>query len=301
MARGGTKGDVRPIIIKKVKKVAGGHHGGAWKVAYADFVTAMMAFFLLLWLLTVSDKVVLQGLADFFTPSNATMSNSSGSGSILAGTALEAEGAKNQATVELQSPQESTTDSSKEESSNASTMKSGQNWQSKMPEKPEAAMLQAEREIMIAIQETPEMSKYKDHMLLEQTPDGLRIQLIDRDQRPMFRLGTAELFAFSARLIATVGRAVARMPNRVALYGHTDSAGANSVTDYGNWELSADRANSARRVLAASGVSGDRFAEVVGKASTDPLYPDDPMRPENRRLSILLMQEAPVLDPSVAP
>jgi len=299
MARGSDK-DVRPIIVKKVKKVAGGHHGGAWKVAYADFVTAMMAFFMLLWLLSVSDKVTLTGLADFFSPSSATMSNYSGSGSILAGTSMDTEGAKGAGSVALDlSAKEDEEAESKDQPQDANTRKSGQDWQAKMPEKPDVRMREAEREIQISIQATPELSKYKDQVLLEQTPDGLRVQLIDKDQRPMFHSGTAELYPFAARMIALIGRVVSQLDNRISIQGHTDGAGAGAATVYGNWELSADRANAARRVLAASGVSVDRFAEVVGKASTEPLYPDDPMRPENKRLSVLLLREAPVVSPLV--
>lgn len=294
------RNDMRPIIVKKVKKVAGGHHGGAWKVAYADFATAMMAFFMLLWLLTTSEKVTLQGLADYFTPSNATMSNSSGSGSILAGTALESEGARSSGTVSMamSSSSETEEDDTPNKKKTGTVGEQASTWESKLPSQGDRQLLKAEQKMKTAIQETPDLQPYKNQILFEQTPDGLRIQLIDRDQRPMYRPGTAELYPFAERLMTEIGQMIATMPNRIAIHGHTDRTGAQSDVDYGNWELSADRANTARRTIRRSGVSVDRFAEVVGKADTDPLYPDDPLRPENRRMSITLLREAPAMDPS---
>lgn len=300
MARGGDK-DQRPIIIKRVKKVAGGHHGGAWKVAYADFVTAMMAFFMLLWLLSVSDEVTLQGLADYFTPSNATMSNSSGSGSILGGTALEKEGAKSSGAVALTlptaSPQQN--EDADQTAIDNREMTTTSAWDTKLPPTPDAQLAKVEDDLKTAIQETPELNKYKDQILLEQTPDGLRIQLIDRDQRPMFKPASAELYSFAERLFRNLGGVIQGMPNRIAVFGHTDSAPGMENAGYSNWELSADRANAARRVLVGGGVSRDRLSEVVGKADSEPLYPDASERPENRRISILLLREAPVLAPDM--
>ena len=295
------KGDEKPsIFIKKVKKVAGGHHGGAWKVAYADFVTAMMAFFMLLWLLSVSDKVTLQGLADYFTPSNSTMSNSSGSGSILAGTAMESEGAKSSGSVTMAMPSASPQKESEAEqaSMESQSQSASSSWQTKLPPQPDAKLLQAEDDLKTAIQSTPELNRYKDQISMEQTPDGLRIQLVDRDQRPMFRPGTAELYPFAERMMRVVGGVIQGLPNRISIQGHTDSTGAQSESLYGNWELSADRANASRRALRSAGVPVDRFAEVTGRASTDPLYPDDPLRPENRRISVLIIREAPVMAPN---
>lgn len=299
MARGKNGEELPPIIIKKVKKVAGGHHGGAWKVAYADFVTAMMAFFMLLWLLTVSDKVVLQGLADYFTPANATISNSSGSGKILGGTSLESQGAKSSGSVALSVSNPSPESSTDTENRNDTERKNSATWDTKLPPQPDANLLKAEEQIKTAIQETPDLNRYKDQVILEQTPDGLRIQLIDRDQRPMFRPGTADLYPFTVKLFSAIAAVIAELPNRIIIQGHTDNKGAASENSYGNWELSADRANASRRSLKAAGVSLDRFAEVTGRASSDPLYPDQPDRPENRRIAIVLMREAPVLAPNL--
>jgi chemotaxis protein MotB len=296
MARGGTTTQAkRPIIIKKVKKVVHGHHGGAWKVAYADFATAMMAFFMLLWLLTVSDKVTLNGVADYFTPSNATMSNSSGSGQILAGTAMESEGAKSQGSMSPtpmgsaskapQSPKSEQTD--KDENS-------GSPWQSTMPTQPDAQMLQAEADVRSAIELSAALQSHLDQLVLEQTPDGLRIHLVDKQGRPMFKAATAELTDYAKLLVRKVGETASVLPNRIVVEGHTDAAG-NAA--FANWDLSSARANSARRILQASGVREDHLAAVTGKAASDPMYPNQPDRLENRRITVLLMREAPVVDP----
>ncbi|HLU92414.1 MAG TPA: flagellar motor protein MotB [Pedomonas sp.] len=303
MARGRGGDEARPIIVKKVKKVSGGGHGGAWKVAYADFMTAMMAFFLLLWLLTVSDKVTLQGIADYFTPSNATMSNSSGAGGILAGTALESEGAKASGSMIMAVPSSSP---SKESQANESA-REDQNqdslppaYEMKLPPAADAKLLKAEDDLKTAIQEAPDLKDYRDQIILEQTPEGLRIQLIDRDERPMFRPGTATPYPFYSRLLGVIAGVVQTMPNRIAITGHTDGYVSSREGQYGNWELSADRANATRRVLRDAGVRPDRMAEVVGRAATQPLYPDSPNRPENRRVAIVLLREAPAFNPGFA-
>lgn len=288
MAKASNK-DERPILVKKVKKVAGGHHGGAWKVAYADFTTAMMAFFMLLWLLNVSDKETLDGLADYFTPSSASVSGSSGAGKPLAGMALDSSGSlgASASVTRIQGPPP--TAKTKEETSTE--------YEKKLVENNNRALEALAASIRQAIQDSPELARHKDQILIEQTPEGVRIQLTDKDGRSMFRDGTAEFFAYAQRLVREIGAIVATLPNRIAIMGHTDNM-PWSRGDYGNWELSADRANSARRVLSSTGVSGDRFSEVVGKADTDPLFPTSPDRAENRRITILVLKEAPVVAPA---
>jgi chemotaxis protein MotB len=297
MARGG-KGEQRPIIIKRIKKVAGGHHGGAWKVAYADFVTAMMAFFMLLWLLTVSDKIVLQGIADYFTPSNSTMSNDSGAGKILGGTEMSKEGAKSSgsAAESAQANEDADTADAQQQAAADKGEVGAMSIPSPMAPSPMPRTRQPEEDIRAAMQQNPELIRHRDQIILEETPEGLRIQLIDRDQRPMFKTGTAELNDYGVRVLGQIGELVARLPNRVQITGHTDAMGGSGL--YTNWELSADRANAARRILRAAGVTEDRVAEVTGRAATDPLYPDAPDRPENRRIALLLLREAPVLEPN---
>lgn len=288
----------RPIVIRRSKpafqRVS---HSGAWKVAYADFTTAMMAFFMLLWLLTVSDKVTLQGIADYFTPSNATMSNSSGSGSILAGTAAASEGAKSEGSI---SPDDNAVanDAPHPAARDENTRTSDTNrpdWQTSAPAPFDTKMLKAEDDIKTAFQTIPDLSAYRDQILFDRIADGLRIQIVDTQARPMFHVGKAELKPYARTILGTVARTLARLPNRVAIVGHTDDlAGAEP---YSNWELSADRANSARRVLRSAGVSADRVAEVVGRGASDPLYPDQTKRAENRRITLVVLREAPVVDP----
>lgn len=295
----------RPILIKKVKKVSGGgHHGGAWKVAYADFVTAMMAFFMLLWLLNVSEKETLQGLADYFTPSNASMSNASGAGDILAGTALADEGASNAGSIRITVPNSTAQETDTQGESKggpsqdreAEIVQQNRNWQAKIVTQEDKMFEAVEDALKAALQKSPELLKHQDQIIVELTPEGLRIQLTDKDQRPMFKRGSADLYPFAIHLLETVGKVVQTLPNRVALTGHTDSTGGSNPL-YSNWELSSDRANSSRRVLAGSGVSRDRFSEVTGKAATEPLFPDQPNRAENKRVTLLVLREAPVVDP----
>jgi chemotaxis protein MotB len=300
MARGGAKGDQRPIIIRRVKKATAGHHGGAWKVAYADFVTAMMAFFMLLWLLTVTDKQTLSGIADYFTPSASTMSNSSGSGSILGGTAMQKDGAMSQGSVALATPTASQEARNKDSESSSSVENAGktEKLQTDPPNNtPDPQLVAAQQDIKAAIQNAPTLAEFQDQIIMEITPDGLKIELVDKDRRPMFKTGTAELHPYGAGLIRAIGEVVARLPNRVQVTGHTDNIGSSN-SNYSNWELSSDRAHVARRTLRSARVLDDRFAEVTGKAATDPLFPDTPDRAENRRIGFLVLREAPVVAPS---
>jgi chemotaxis protein MotB len=299
MARGGVKGDQRPIIIKRVKKVATAHHGGAWKVAYADFVTAMMAFFMLLWLLTVTDKKTLSGIADYFTPSASTMSNSSGSGSILGGTAMQKDGAMSQGSVALATPTVAQEARNKEsQNNNSENAGKSDKFQADPPNNtPDPQLVAAQQDIKAAIQNAPTLVQFQDQIIMEITPDGLKIELVDKDRRPMFRSGTAELYAYGTTLIRAIGEVIASMPNRVQVTGHTDNVGSSNAS-YSNWELSSDRAHAARRTLRSARVLDDRFAEVTGKAATDPLFPDTPNRAENRRIGFLVLREAPVVAPS---
>ncbi|GER07644.1 chemotaxis protein MotB [Iodidimonas muriae] len=292
------KDDQRPIVIKKVKKGGGGgHHGGAWKVAYADFVTAMMAFFMLLWLLNVSDKETLEGLADYFSPSSASVSGTSGSGKPLAGTVIGSQGALDASSsiTQIQGPPPSAqTDADDQSQAEDSSETPKADFADKLQD---GAMNALEETLRQAIQDSPELAQHKDQVLIEQTPEGVRIQITDKDGRSMFRDSTADLFGYAQRLIREIGAIVSTLPNRIAIMGHTDGGTYGAGSDYTNWELSADRANSARRVLSRTGVSSDRFSEVTGKAATEPLYPTDTFRAENRRITILVLREAPVVSP----
>ena len=162
------------------------------------------------------------------------------------------------------------------------------------------AFQKVEDDLRLAIQESPILNRHADQLLFEVTEDGLKIQLIDKDRRAMFKSGTDELYDYAAALIREVGKSVQNLPNRLSIQGHTDGGIFVGPGGTGNWELSANRANSARRVLDGSGIDNERLSEVIGKASTNPLYPDQPNRVENRRITIHLLREAPVVPPSIS-
>ncbi|MFQ5348235.1 MAG: flagellar motor protein MotB [Rhodothalassiaceae bacterium] len=297
------KDNERPILIKRIKKTGGGHHGGAWKVAYADFTTAMMAFFMLLWLLNVSDKKTLEGLADYFTPSSASVSGTSGAGKPLAGTVMDTSGAvgASASVLEIQGPPKTTQQTSETPGEGQTDADEAKSVSMDAPDRnTDKALAILQDNLRQAIQESPELARHRDQILVEETPEGIRIQLTDKEGRAMFQRGTAQFYTYAKRMMREIGAIVATLPNRVSIVGHTDADGRRDSGDYSSWELSADRANAARRILDRTGVSDDRIAEVVGKAATEPLYPTDPTRPENRRITILVLREAPVIAPSGA-
>ena len=288
--------NVRPIIIKRIKKVSGGAHGGAWKVAYADFVTAMMAFFMLLWLLNATSKEQKEGLSEYFSPTTASTSSSTGAGGILGGVSLNTDGAQASAvTVSIPTTTQEADSSNESESQEKSEE---EKYADMVAKKEQDYFEQMGEDLKIAIQKSPELEKLKDQILIDITEDGMRIQVVDKDNRSMFRPGTAVLYQYAEKMIRKIATIVVKMPNRISISGHTDASAFTSRINYTNWELSADRANASRRVLNSAGVTSDRIAEVLGRAATEPLLPDSPNRPENRRITILLLRESPTLPPS---
>jgi chemotaxis protein MotB len=284
----------RPIIIKKIKKVAAGHHGGAWKVAYADFVTAMMAFFLLMWLINTSSPEQKRGIADYFAPASVSASTS-GSGGILGGTALGNDGAMQRGSTPLFEQPTTTAQSTTAEDDNAKSSAAA----ATTPTSAEAAMAQressefqqAEMSLRQALQDMPELAELSRNIIVDQTPEGLRIQLVDQEGRPMFDPGSTEPNDRARILLRAVAQVVQALPNRIIISGHTDAA-PNPDTANSNWELSAGRANAARRVIGGAGLGEDRISQVVGKAGSDPLFPDDPYQAANRRIAIVLQRAA---------
>ena len=296
----------QPIIIKKVVKGGGGgHHGGAWKVAYADFVTAMMAFFLLMWLINTTTPEQKRGIADYFAPASVSPENS-GSGGIMGGTQMGEDGARargSSSVVERLSPEtprqnndiqassaEGAADADGEPEASPSALANA------MARREDASFAAAEQSLRQALEDMPELAELSRHLIVDQTPEGLRIQLVDQEGRPMFRPGSAEPNERAVILLRSVAEIAQRLPNRLSIAGHTDS-GPSQTGSYTNWELSSDRANASRRILQANGISDDRVYEVRGKAGSEPLFPDDPTLPGNRRISIVLLREAPVLPP----
>lgn len=269
-------GNAAPIIVKKRKaKHHEGHHGGAWKVAYADFVTAMMAFFLLLWLLNSTTQEQRSGISNYF--SNASVARTtSGAGGVLGGQ-----------TITLDGPQRGQGGKDKTEGPQPSE----EDLKALMRKREEEKFKLVERAIKRTLERLPGLRKFADHLILESTEEGLRIQIIDRAKTSMFARGSSVPYQHTRQLLEVVSHAVAKLPNKVLVAGHTDATPYARGASYSNWELSADRANAARRELTRFGVPAGRFARVVGKAATQPLLADDPKNARNRRISITLLRE----------
>jgi chemotaxis protein MotB len=342
---GGGGKNQAPIIIKKVVKGGEGHHGGAWKVAYADFVTAMMAFFLLLWLLNVTTTDQKMGIADYFSPASPSKQES-GAGGVLGGQTITVPGGQ----VSASSPPQLTVpvpslpaaanaedqvddfqysargkpDGTKDKIGLSDDEKKGgvdefeklggkdkadqlggkakldknhdgqidaQELKEALAKQEAQQFQEAAAELRQAIQQVPELKDLQQNLIIDQTPEGLRIQIVDQEGYSMFPSGSAAMLPRTAQLMTLVSQAVAKLPNKLSVSGHTDSTPFSSG-NYGNWELSTDRANASRRALIASGIDESRMLTVVGRADRDPLFPDDPKSPRNRRISIVLLREA---------
>jgi chemotaxis protein MotB len=289
----------QPIIIKKVKKVVGGgHHGGAWKVAYADFVTAMMAFFLLMWLLNTTSPEQKQGIADYFAPASIS-SSTSGSGGILGGTSLGDDGAKadGKMSVIQQMAPEAPTETTKDGQSTASASldsASEQALRDALAKKEQDSFASAAQSLRQSLQDMPELAELSKQIMIDQTPEGLRIQLIDQDGRSMFKENSREPNDRARILLRAISKVINQLPNRITISGHTSASAAGKRTD-SDWALSAERADASRQILRGAGVDEDRIYQVSGKANSEPLYADDPTLAGNRRISIVLLREKPVL------
>ncbi len=272
----------RPIIIKRVKKHAAGHHGGAWKIAYADFVTAMMAFFLLMWLLGTTSSGDLKGIAEYFqTPLKVALMGGSGSGDR---TSLIKGGGQDFTRSEGQQKKGEISEEKKTTSLKAA--------QAELARKEAAKLRELKQRIENAIENNAALKQFSKQMLLDMTTEGLRIQIVDEHNRPMFASGSAQLQPYSRDILREIGMALNDVPNRISVSGHTDAqpyAGGNM--GYSNWELSADRANAARRELIGGGLDQTRVLRVVGLSSAVLFDFDNPLNPINRRISIIVMNK----------
>lgn len=275
------------IIIKKVKKVSGGHHGGAWKVAYADFVTAMMAFFLLLWLLSTTTEDQKKKIADYFSPTDPRISKSeSGAGGVMGGTTISEDGAMtNDTSAAVDS--DSTSEDNKRQAAESDA---------ELDRQDEKAFKEAEEDIRKEIENTPELKEFVQNLLIDMTPEGLRIQIVDQDGKPMFELGKATPLPQTVKLIQILTGVIKPMPNKLSIRGHTDNKQYAGASVYGNWELSADRANASRRIMKDTGLETTRVENVQGKADREPLDPTAPYAARNRRISIILLKQSLVAD-----
>jgi chemotaxis protein MotB len=261
----------QPIIIKKKKAGHGGHHGGSWKVAYADFVTAMMAFFLLMWLLGSTSQAQREGIADYFKNPAAPQGPGGASTSMIKfGGALELP--RGQGDPFRQAKVEAASQAMDEE---------------------ETKLDELMEQLKEQIESTPSLKDFKDQLLLDITSEGLRIQIVDKENRPMFDLGGTRLKPYTQVILHELARTIEQVPNFVSVSGHTDATPyVSGRTDYGNWELSADRANAARREMIVGGMGAKRFGRVVGLADSVLFDKDNPINPVNRRISIIVMNKA---------
>jgi len=265
-----------PIIVKKVTVVAGGHHGGAWKVAYADFVTAMMAFFLLLWLLGATTEKERKGIADYFTPTLVKMrQESAGANGLLGGSSItDADSYPHRAgqtgTQSITIPRDAT---------GGPKEGSGQLKRSAQTKKAVEAMLQS----------TPEMKKLARQVRLVDTREGVRIDLVDDADFSMFQLGTTILTPEARTLLGGIARAAAPSSTELTVRGHTDSLPWRAGRAGNNWSLSAGRAEATRQALLMDGIAPRRFRRIEGVADREPLIPNDPHDPRNRRISVTVL------------
>nr|WP_217344784.1 flagellar motor protein MotB [Noviherbaspirillum sp. L7-7A]MBV0878968.1 flagellar motor protein MotB [Noviherbaspirillum sp. L7-7A] len=274
--------NLRPIVVKRIKKVAGGHHGGAWKIAYADFVTAMMAFFLLMWLLGSTAKGDLQGIAEYFsTPLKVAMAGGSGAGdssSVIQGGGRDLTRKEGQVKKGEDPPVKKSYD-----------LKGIQ----QELERIEAEKLKGlKSRIEAAIETSQTLKQFKKQLLMDITTEGLRIQIVDAQNRPMFASARAELQPYTREILREIGRVLNDMPNKISLSGHTDATPySTGDKGYSNWELSADRANASRRELIAGGMEDGKVVRVVGLSSAVLMDQQNPTNPINRRISIIVMNK----------
>ncbi len=272
---------LQPIIIKRIKK--GGHavHGGAWKIAYADFVTAMMAFFLLMWLLGSTSEGDKKGLSDYFTaPLKVSMQGGSGAGasnSILPG------GGSDLTQKSGQSRRGDGSDPIQKKMINDAL-------RAEVAKQDAKKLASLSAKISALISNSPRLAEFSSQIRLDTTPDGLQIQIIDDQKRPMFDSGSALVKPYMRDILREIGAALNGVENKISLDGHTDRAPYGSAhRGYSNWELSSDRANASRRELVSSGMPDDKLARVVGLASSVLLDTANPLSPANRRISIIVM------------
>ena len=277
------------IIIRRAKKHHAAHHGGAWKIAYADFVTAMMAFFMLMWILGATDENQRRGIADYFTPTIIQMKNSGGSNGIMGGRALDAEeGAAPHATMSGPRPVAMT---------GGGAMKAEAKQDAAVP-KPvdakvrsddEARFRSVEKLVAARVAGDPTLKGLKGQVRFVRVQDGLRIDIVERADFAMFGVGNARFSAAAAAMVKSVADAVDETPNALTVRGHTDSLAYGTSGGANNWTLSTLRADATRQALTRAGIDEGRFRRIEGVADTDPFNAADHADPRNRRISVTLL------------
>ena len=290
--RGRNEPEPRPIIVKKIVEAAhGAHHGGAWKVAYADFVTAMMAFFLLMWLLGMTDEQKRQGIADYFTPTLVEMKqNSAGSNGVLGGESLISKD---------NYPSRATQTGDRTIVIPESAI--GGPERSRDLAKDRQAFEALKRALDRRMELIPELKKLKANVRYVETREGLRIDLVDEANFSMFALATDQLVPQARRLIGEVARVIDAVPNKIIVRGHTDALPYAAGKAMNNWLLSTSRAEATRATLAESGLPTERFARIEGVADQEPYVSADRYDPRNRRMSIILAWSGDSQAPATAP
>ncbi|HLA02734.1 MAG TPA: flagellar motor protein MotB, partial [Aestuariivirga sp.] len=276
----------KPIVVKRVKKVAGVAHGGAWKIAYADFVTAMMAFFLLMWLLGTTNKGDLEGIAEYFKmPLKVAMSGGKVSGEttmVIQGGGHDITRAEGQVKLGGKSAETRVVDLKKVQ---AEVLRSQRAQEVER-------LKQLKASIEKAIESSPRLQQFKNQILLDITSEGLRIQIVDEKNRPMFQIGSAQLEPYTKEILHEIGKMLNEVPNKLSISGHTDAAlYGGGDKGYSNWELSADRANASRRELIVGGMTEEKIIRVVGLSSAVLFKKEEPLNPINRRISMIVMNK----------
>ncbi|SEQ09326.1 chemotaxis protein MotB [Devosia sp. YR412] len=301
----------QPIIIKKVKKNKHAHHGGAWKIAYADFVTAMMAFFLLLWLISMTTPEQKEGLATYFAPPNIAPTTS-GSGGALGGTALDDDGSLMAGSTPQERTDASVTPKGVEFGTNEGAMtgseqKSGNQFDAAkassydLKAKDDQGFHSAAASIKQAWQALPDITSISDNLLVEQTEEGLNIRIIDQEGSPMFPEGSKYPNEATRQAIAAIAPILQKLSNPVRIEGHTAAGGVYANPRYGSWELSADRANTVRQIMGEFGLKDDKIDSVIGRSSAEPFFPNDPYMAANERIEITLLYETPPVPSDLKP
>jgi len=268
------------IVVRKVKRGHAGHHGGSWKVAYADFVTAMMAFFLVMWILGISTSQQRAAIAAYFQNPSATPGTAT-----IAPPGKVGPGGASDAVIDMGGGMNRP--HSPDQHKNGQS--GGKDVERAAEEQERARLEELKKDLNAAIEKSQALAPFKDQLMIDITPNGLRIQIVDKLNRPMFDTGSAVLKPYTIQILIELAKFINRVPNRISLSGHTDDAPYSSDHHYSNWELSADRANAARRALLQGGLASDKITEVVGLAAAVPLDKAHPGNPINRRISILVM------------
>ena len=279
------------IIVKRVKKVSHGHHGGSWKVAFADFATAMMAFFLLMWLMGATTEKQKGAISEYFRNPSAV----AGASVVPSPASIQGPGGSSTSMIQLGGGMElhrqAAASSEDTETSPGAQVDVTPQEAAKAAEQADAERLEALlAQLREGIDHGETLAQYKDQILLDVTGEGIRIQIVDHERRSMFPLGSAALEDYSAKILSELASIVNSVPNRVSISGHTDTRPYVKV-NYSNWELSADRANAARRALIAGGLPSEKIGRVVGLASSVLLDAQTPDSPLNRRISIIVMNK----------